>query len=771
MRSPSPSRQLAFSLQSVFGVLMQGSLPLPRIINGVLQPSASRIPHLVLHILNRQTRSSPRPRPQSTCTWPAATKYATFSLRTYTTHRLIPDNFSSSSSSSSLSPLLDEEDNTLFTFTRDQQQAAPAVFFTPDLELDGEEDGGPNTSKLVSMDELLNGDNLDRILLGFVTPHIGDVFVASADDKTFEKAICLLDPDYFIEPYRNLHHHLKPTLETEPRFRYVKSLEERIQTFIHILERLVSLRKENGHAVSLPVYRHILRCAAASGNGNLARYTFRNVMPEENIIPDLECYNYFMEALNWNHAYSRYERYNLRVTRFSLLRRGQEDRPKKFLGHGVATPSDPTSEESIRLEALRIFSELVRQGHSGNESTFCNLMVAMGREGDIASVKSVLKSVWNVDVDALGKYDEEEIESPRYYEADSPLRPTGRLLFTVVHIFGSNNEVAVATMLLDYLSRNYNLEIPENVWTHVLEWSFVLACQRQNWKEERGFAVGRVSFDAIENLYSVFHSEPYNVPPKIVDLMYRAKIRRRRHILDIALEDIRECMRLLDDDRTRLSILYDKMRKYIFLNYPKMFNDGVAAPGFLRLRRAFVLTSLQADCHLQLISIWVRNALKNREWPGGGWQVEWSYRRLPKLVEEFKDYLPDTLPYYTPTGHVVLLGKDHRNRAILSENSAQMTRTGSMRAMFDTHSPARLRHAADFVHRGSGGLHSFNAEVDMDVDSARVDWVLRKEQAGRTTRLKTRHYGRENPPSGDYRADEWQPWPRSKIRQGQAQVA
>ncbi|KAL2402681.1 hypothetical protein ABEF95_000878 [Exophiala dermatitidis] len=717
---------------------MQGSVPLSRFVNGVLQPSSSKIPHITIHILRRQPRPLTRCQPR----WPVSvvhgqTRHQSAAAYIGDVSFQIPDH-----------NVRDERlpDNQV-------AEVQDASVIEPKTATNAKH----SAAKLVSMEQLLEENNPDRILLGLVTNSIGDVFVATADDETFTRAICALDPDYFIVPYRSLHRYVKPTLETEPRFRIVKSLEERISTFINILDTLVTLRQERGYAIPLDIYRHLLRCAAAGGHGNMARNVFRKLIPEKNLVPDLECYNYFMEALDWNEAYGRYERYHLRVTPYSLGRRSSSRRRTGFTGHGVATPSNPDNEQSIRLEVLRTFNELIRQGLKGNEATFCNLMVAMGREGDIASVKSVLKSVWNVDVDALERYDEEELESPTFYEEGSPLRPTDRLLFTVVHIFATNNQISVAGMLLDYLSRNYNLTIPEDLWTYLLEWTFVLSCQSQQWRVRAGFGIGRVSFQAVESLYEVFHSEPYSIKPKIIDLIFRAKMWTRRHVLDRAVEDIRECIRLLDEERTHLSSLYDQMRKHLQTRFDDIFEDGVASAEFLKLKREFLFASLQLDCHLQLVIVAVRNTFKEKDWPGSRRQVEWPYRLLPKLVEEWSDYLPDIIPYYTPTGHVRLYGHEHRRNAIISANTAQTTKTGSMRIMFDTYSPARLRHAADYVQRGPKGLAAFDEEVDEKEDEV-SDWVLKTEEGGRQERVAKRRYGHLNYPSGDWRIEEWKPW-------------
>jgi hypothetical protein len=611
------------------------------------------------------------------------------------------------------------------------------------------------------MQELLEENNPDRILLGLVTPQIGNEFVKSADDKAFTRAICALDPDHFVVPYRDLFRYLKPSLETQPKHRAVKSLEERVASFINILDSLVTQRQEHGHALGLDIYRHLLRCTAAAGIGSFARNVFRKFMPEEEIEPDLACYNYLMEALTWNDAYSRHERYRLRIVTYNMLRRSGETRPPGFSGHGVASPLNPKNEESIRLEILSIFNELVNQGLNGNEATFCNLMVAMGREGDLGSVKSVLKSVWNIDVDALDKFDEEELESPTFYEEGSPLRPSARLLTTAVHVFCTNNEVAIGGMLLDYISRNYNLEIPGYTWTLLLEWTYVLSIQHRNSRVERGFGEGRVARRAVESVYHVFHNEPYNVKPKIVDLIFRFKARAVARQLFGAVYDLRECMGLLEEERTRLSELYDQMRRWIAnKDYHLIFSDGLPSAEFLELKRQYIMASLSLDCHIQLISIGVRNTFKKKSWTSADEGTDWPYRGLPDMITEWRDWLPNILGYYTPTGHVRLWGRDFRHEAIQSANSMQTTRTGSMRLLLDTYSPIRLRHATEFIHRRGPYIASFQAEIENDTSGHLSDWVMQYESALRQERLGDRQVATSvvEMPAADHLSERWSPW-------------
>lgn len=720
---------------------MHGTLPLPRLINGILQPSSSKIPHLTIHILRRQTPVSAH---RNTRTSLADGRYRRRYQHTHILHG---------------NPFLTAPNQSFSSDEQDGGSSSPSI---PEIDDVSAADVGSRARRemegRISMERLLEENNPERILLGLVTPSIGDTFLANADDDAFTKAICALDPSYFVIPYRDLYRYMKPSLEAAPRFRVLRSLEERMTTFITILDTLVTQRQEQGYTISLDVYRHMLRCAAAGGLGSLARNIFRQALPENHITPDLACYNYFMESLVWNEAYGRSERYHLRAVRPYLVRRIRSVRPVGFTGFGVASEKNRESEESIRLELLGIFNDLVKQGLKADEATFCNLMLAMGREGDIASAKSVLKSVWNIDVDALDRYDEEELESPTFYDSDSPLRPSERLLFTVVHLFSTNNEVAIAGMLLDYISRNYNLDIPESTWTHLLEWTFVISIQHAKWRIDRGLGEGRIARKAVESVYQVSHSEPYNVPPKIVDLIFRAKGRQAARRLHATIDDIRDCIRLLDEERTQVSTLYDKMRGELITKYHDIFKDGVASAEFLALKRKFLFASLNMDCHIQLISVVIRNTFKGRSWTNPNHGTDWTYRLLPQMVKEWADWLPNVLPYYTQTGHVSIMTHDDRTEAILSANSAQTTKTGTMRTLFDTYSPARLRHAAHYVHWGPRGLAAFKGEVDRDDTGLLSDWISRYEQQAREHRLRDKRYGTPRVAAPDHNVDEWIPF-------------
>lgn len=615
--------------------------------------------------------------------------------------------------------------------------------------------------------ELVKEGHPDRILLALLNPAIARDFISMATDDDFTEAICALDPEYFISPFRDLHYHLNPSMETQPTFRTIKSFEERTNTFLKILRNLIADREAAARTIPLGVYRHLLKSAAVCGRADLAKDIFYQSLPEDHLVPDRACYNYLMEASAWNNLYGGRERHKLRVTADRLEIRSRIKRHPNYTSHGVTTPSNPENPDSIRLQVLKIFNDLVRQQISGDEATFCHLMIAMGREGDMKGVKSVMKSVWNIDVDALNKHDEKELELPIVYELDSILRPSERLLFTIAHIFSSNNQVETASTLLEYVSRHYKIKVPNKIWNHLLGWAYSIFSQGRPWHRKRGLNIGRPSAAAVESLFVVLQGEPYNIKFGIIPLHYRIRVRLAKRVLDVLLDDVRLCRQQLDEDRLALANIYDRMQ-LVMSKYDQTHQNDLATETFLNLRREYILTSLRVEAHLQLMIKDLRNIFKETYFPEGRKIKKWAWQRLPNLILEFSEFLPNLLPYYTPTGHVVLSTKQHRTQAIRESNGFQTRQTATLRNMLDTFSPFKLMKASWAFSCGEKATQKYIQDMwDPYSEDLLTDWAADDEMKGRLWRQAEPAYRAPMRPAPEWPESGWTPWRNSSLSQAQ----
>ena len=394
---------------------------------------------------------------------------------------------------------------------------------------------------------------------------------------------------------------------------------------------------------------------------------------------DAHAYNCYTEAICWSNAFSKTEQWRLRVTpRILGLRRGMNP-PPDLSGHRAGPIG-------LRHETLVYFRRMVEQKLDGDEETFTNLMVAMGREGDLSGAKSILKSVYNIDVDLLLQVDEEEVETPTSYESDSPLRPTVRLLFTVAHVFGSNNDIVLAFKLVDFVSRQYDLRIPFNVWMHLYNWAFVLSLRRSSAKKRQGQTIGHVPYTFLDTLWTEMTDEPHNIKPDVVMYTHRARSMRDRGMLPESAENIQAARAKFRETRgtaQRLSEELLTLTDHLLTTHLPGNPQYLVPAEWLHLRREFVLSSLVEDRDLQLLIVTIRLTLTEQSWPGHGYYKDWERRQLPDLIADFAEYLPNTLIYKTLGGRIEMTGLKSTRVAAAKHDMRMSMRNGLLRAHVD----------------------------------------------------------------------------------------
>ena len=314
---------------------------------------------------------------------------------------------------------------------------------------------------------------------------------------------------------------------------------------------------------------------------------------------------------------------------------------------------------------------------------FTNLMIAMGREGDIEGVNSILKSVYKIDVDLLAELDEEEVETPTFYEKDSPLRPTQRLLFTVAHVFGTNNRAGQAYQLVDYISRHYDLPVSGRVWQQVYEWTFILQLRRTNRQHQQGQDVGKIPRAMLERLWQIMTDEPYNIKPDVPLLSLQIKSHRQGLLLGPALTDVREIRSMVDRDCKQLDLLAKDVLNWISKWSDTPNANDILPRDWFDLRRRFVTYSVQVERDVALLFSAVHSIFKERYWPGSRKETEWERRTLPMLFEEFSEYVSHQIRYITKNGVICLDGNPTRSTVNFQISENQLRKVGMIRAAID----------------------------------------------------------------------------------------
>ncbi|RAK99468.1 uncharacterized protein BO80DRAFT_426458 [Aspergillus ibericus CBS 121593] len=493
---------------------------------------------------------------------------------------------------------------------------------------------------------ILGDGQPDQVMDALINPRF-ESLVWSMPQSTFVEAFHLLSPAYFIDPYREIHRPLHPSAVDLKQYR---SLDSIFDEFTNNLAAILHKRRSAGQPVGLAEYTHLLDCARSMGDAMMADYIWHAIREEE-LVPDAQCYSLYMEAKVWDKAYTGLEKYRTRLTPYLY-------RKRRFFTPNTGWQGYGTAGRSVRKEVLQIFNEMTLEGTPGSTTAFVNVILASSRVGHLQGIKNVLHTVWNIDVDALlEQVDESILPEVVPYDRSSPLYPTNHLLFAIAHAFGTNNDIPAALRTIDFISNKYDIPVPENVWLELFERSFVLSRPRFGPDAERN-AKGKVSYDFLNTMFETMTAEPFNVRPTIEVHHILAKTAWDRARLSEFQRHMRAAYEILKETRRKRRTARSIIEAYLghskahrvgvhpTLLRSRAFADAVHAYDILRLRTFQQTTIMERLARLLLI---------HHRWVGRD-NPAWERSILPRALEEWRDFLPESLSYAMRGGLVQFHG-------------------------------------------------------------------------------------------------------------------
>lgn len=465
--------------------------------------------------------------------------------------------------------------------------------------------------------------------------------VGSLPQTMFIEALHRLSPAHFVEPFRDLHHPLHSWAVLKNG---LKRLEEIFDEFVRNLMTITRYRTAAGYSLGLDEYRHLLDCARSMGNETLASQLWDS-MQQERILPDGLCYNHYMEAKVWDHCYTGQEQYRLRILPFSYRKRRMEDRNLGWKGYGTAG-------QSVRKEVMTLFRQMIDDGHLADERAYINVILASARVGHRPGMRHVLKTVWNIDIDAVKEqHDNSKLPSPTPYDPWSALYPTENLLFAVAHALGTNNDIAGAVRTVEFISTSYNIPIPTNVWHELFMRAYVLCRHRttQTAREQHASEIGKVSMDMVRSLFDTMTSAPYKVKPSVQILrcminisIDNGSLEDSKYYLDEAYNLLQETRKKQEEARTvvmrcllpSLETDQTQMRKGT-----KPDASLIQSPILAEAIHAYDILRLQVYQQVYLLqrTLWV--LVRVPHWKDTP-DKNWLYQERPKMQEEWWDFIP-----------------------------------------------------------------------------------------------------------------------------------
>lgn len=468
-------------------------------------------------------------------------------------------------------------------------------------------------------------------------------FIRSIPASTFSECIRLLQPSNTTAGLTSAHMEIS---ENVAKVFGISAVDEIVWENGKLLREVKAIRNAAGVRSTLADYRMLLRAARDLGSRPMADNMWASMLHDE-ITPDTQCYNYYMAAIVFDEVHFAVNRQKLRVIPFHKLARSHSKLGRGFTAFRVG-------EHGLKAKVIRFLNDMLRHGAIANEESFRVVMTALAREGDIETVKSILKRMWNIDVDGLQSGKDEEQLKPKNMEPSNPLRPSPDLLFTVAHAFGINNDIPTALRLVDFIARHYDLQISREIWSQLFEWTFVLSSTRTGLKVPIDETkTGQLPKQGLLNLWNTMTGSPYFVKPTMGMYNHMIKNLQQRDTVPLMYEKICEGVELLQTSKQEAYRAFKDLERHVrrqeqTLHPPK-------APTETLRRKYEHLDLIRKRDHfwarrwmrLLLSTISTRVLIDDSQ--------DWALRMIPRILWDWK-YLAGTqgnnIRYEIPGGQV-----------------------------------------------------------------------------------------------------------------------
>ncbi|EME47240.1 hypothetical protein DOTSEDRAFT_69252 [Dothistroma septosporum NZE10] len=480
-------------------------------------------------------------------------------------------------------------------------------------------------------------DTVTRCLLAASQANDLD-WIRDIPTTTFSEIIQVLEPSNFIAKLGSAHVELSSGMVKLLR---IAPMRQVAYEYMTVLRQAVGIRRSAGVKLTLHDYTTLMRSARDLGSQKMG-FVMWNALLDDGHTPNTQCYNYYMSAVVWNGLHSAGIRQRVRVIPFHILARKKPQIASRYRNYRVGAGG-------VREMAMRIFNEMLANGAVADEESFRILITAAAREGDVSTVRSVLKKVWGVDVEGIlaGKPDDDI--PPKQLPEHSRLMPTTSLLWTIAHAFGVNNDIPAALRTVDFVARQYNLQITLEVWRELFEWTFVLAMPRHGTAKRSSNNIGQLPAQSVMRLWQTMTGEPYRIQPTMGMYNYLIKNLFQRQCTPKIVDSMRNGFGLYKQHRSETYELETRLKAQLWNRANGLPHDSIEA-----LRSQWE----HADLVRQRDLIWMKRWLRLLLGSVGQWSRGKDFdgalfaRTLPDLLWHWRRHAPKRVRYKTPTGYV-----------------------------------------------------------------------------------------------------------------------
>jgi hypothetical protein len=469
-------------------------------------------------------------------------------------------------------------------------------------------------------------------------------FIRSLPEFTFTEVLAHL------QPKNNLGKAVMPYSRLSPAMvhqLHLPTAYDLIRGHLLYAVQILDQRQRSGKTLSVVDYSMILGFARWTGLRDVAD-TFWKSMQADDIVPDLNCYNNYLGAIVSNLRHDPDVRHTRRMTIFRT-----EARSKPYPGPSYAAYRFGTG--GVREDVMMLHREMLKLDIVPNEETFRLLILGVGREGDLDSVRELLRQVWSIDVDAIvDGLEEGYSEREPNISPTSPLYPTSFLIYAAAHVFGINNEIPTALRLVDHISQTYKVQVFDYVWHELLNCTFVLSAPRQASRREQAI----LPKGSVQKLWEVMRNEPYSVCPTIdmYDKLVKSLFHQQR--TQDMWRYMREALPLYEEMRKKTRNLNKALQRALKTSQPV----GT-------LQQKYDRSRLDEKSSRLFLKRWVRLLLASaRSWRRVDGDLLWSTRLIPKIVLDWREFMPSNVWYDISAGRVSIVFRTNDEKEVYQGN-------------------------------------------------------------------------------------------------------
>ncbi|CAN8096344.1 unnamed protein product [Discula destructiva] len=277
----------------------------------------------------------------------------------------------------------------------------------------------------------------------------------------------------------------------------VKILYVRIFTRLRLVQRARRQPMFDPGDSSLPIrpllhdYLVLLRCAGATSNITAAKTIWYELAADgyalwkhSELFAEFVKARYLTEPLYANNDLARFRLQPLDMHRSATVLTRQQVRELSHLRAKLLNKHSHRFGQNVQeiffaepltrlLRKRKPLARLQRRAMlrhmvPGDESLLCAILKANGRNGQVYA-SNVLMRFWGINISNFrSEIGQREISGGHDFAPGAAQAPTEALLDAVVHCYGNMGEISLASALVDFISRRWNIPVPDNVWSDLL---------------------------------------------------------------------------------------------------------------------------------------------------------------------------------------------------------------------------------------------------------------------------------------------------------------